>query len=78
MNVHFRSNCDDRVGRVLRRHYDRPYFLPETSENKNVDWIFMGSPGYGAHMHVSCSLFSLICKYELSTKINFIIQLITK
>ncbi|XP_073998805.1 uncharacterized protein isoform X2 [Rhodnius prolixus] len=46
------SNCDDRVGRVLRRHYDRPYFLPETSENKNVDWIFMGSPGYGAHMHV--------------------------
>ncbi|KAF6199989.1 hypothetical protein GE061_006288 [Apolygus lucorum] len=37
---------------ILRQHYDRPYFLPENSENKNTDWIFMGTPGYGAHMHV--------------------------
>ncbi|KAG8226926.1 hypothetical protein J437_LFUL004644, partial [Ladona fulva] len=45
------SNCDDRTARILRRHYGRPYFLPETAENKKLDWIFMGSPGYGAHMH---------------------------
>lgn len=36
----------------MRRHYKRPYFLPETSENEKTDWIFMGSPGYGAPMHV--------------------------
>jgi histone arginine demethylase JMJD6 len=52
----FRSNCDDRVSRELRQHYSRPYFLPENSENKQMDWIFMGSPGYGAHMHVSIQI----------------------
>jgi histone arginine demethylase JMJD6 len=46
------SNCDPKTGDVLRRHYDRPYFLPRTSENNAVDWIFMGGPGLGAHMHV--------------------------
>ncbi|XP_065349796.1 uncharacterized protein LOC135945823 isoform X1 [Cloeon dipterum] len=46
------SNCDDRVSRQLRQYYSRPYFLPENSENKQMDWIFIGSPGYGAHMHV--------------------------
>ncbi|XP_066997152.2 uncharacterized protein [Anabrus simplex] len=46
------SNCDDRVARILRRHYTRPYFLPVNAESKKVDWIFIGSPGYGAPMHV--------------------------
>ncbi|XP_046683673.1 bifunctional arginine demethylase and lysyl-hydroxylase JMJD6-B-like [Homalodisca vitripennis] len=46
------SNCDNHVARVLKEQYSRPYFLPETSENKKTDWIFMGSPGYGAKMHV--------------------------
>jgi hypothetical protein len=40
------------VARIFRQHYDRPYFLPSTAESKRLDWIFMGSPGYGAHMHV--------------------------
>ena len=53
----FRSNCDERVARKLRAHYGRPYFLPNLSENKNVDWIFMGSRGYGAQMHVGTCLF---------------------
>lgn len=39
----------------LRQHYGRPYFLPQYSESSKVDWIFMGSPGYGAHMHVGVS-----------------------
>ncbi|XP_015598996.1 uncharacterized protein LOC107269546 [Cephus cinctus] len=46
------SNCDERTGNVLREHYDRPYFLPATAESEKTDWIFMGSPGYGAPMHV--------------------------
>ncbi|GFO25410.1 Jmjc domain-containing protein 4 [Plakobranchus ocellatus] len=46
------SNCDSTAGEVLRQHYGRPYFLPPESESSNTDWLFMGSPGYGAHMHV--------------------------
>lgn len=37
---------------ILRQHYQRPYFLPVTAESKKTDWIFMGSNGYGAPMHV--------------------------
>ncbi|XP_015186824.1 PREDICTED: uncharacterized protein LOC107071907 [Polistes dominula] len=46
------SNCDGRIGTVLRQHYQRPYFLPPTAESEKTDWIFMGSHGYGAPMHV--------------------------
>lgn len=46
------SNCNEDVAEVLRQHYGRPYFLPKTSENNAIDWIFMGGAGLGAHMHV--------------------------
>uniref|UniRef100_A0A182IS25 Cupin-like domain-containing protein n=1 Tax=Anopheles atroparvus TaxID=41427 RepID=A0A182IS25_ANOAO len=46
------SNCDPAIVKVLREHYDRPYFLPPDSENNAIDWVFMGGPGLGAHMHV--------------------------
>ncbi|XP_011877774.1 PREDICTED: uncharacterized protein LOC105567481 isoform X2 [Vollenhovia emeryi] len=46
------SNCDEKIGVILRQHYQRPYFLPATAESKKTDWIFMGSNGYGAPMHV--------------------------
>ncbi|KAK0172176.1 hypothetical protein PV328_005525 [Microctonus aethiopoides] len=46
------SNCDEQIGMTLRQYYHRPYFLPTTAENEKTDWIFMGSPGYGAPMHV--------------------------
>ncbi|XP_012261608.2 uncharacterized protein LOC105689271 [Athalia rosae] len=46
------SNCNEEIGTVLRQHYDTPYFLPATAESEKTDWIFMGSSGYGAHMHV--------------------------
>nr|CAH0111864.1 unnamed protein product [Daphnia galeata] len=46
------SNCDSETADVLRRHYSRPYFLPERSESSRTDWIFMGTAGLGAHMHV--------------------------
>ncbi|XP_046832779.1 uncharacterized protein LOC124430367 isoform X1 [Vespa crabro] len=47
-----RSNCDGKIGTVLRQHYQKPYFLPPTAESEKTDWIFMGSHGYGAPMHV--------------------------
>ena len=46
------SNCDSETADVLRHHYSRPYFLPELSESSRTDWIFMGTAGLGAHMHV--------------------------
>lgn len=46
------SNCNEDVAEILRQHYGRPYFLPKTSENNAIDWIFMGGTGLGAHMHV--------------------------
>lgn len=46
------SNCDSDTAGVLRHHYSRPYFLPERSESSRTDWIFMGTAGLGAHMHV--------------------------
>ncbi|UYV72710.1 hypothetical protein LAZ67_10000383 [Cordylochernes scorpioides] len=46
------SNCDPRVAAELRRHYQRPYFLPALSEGSRLDWIFMGRPGHGAKMHI--------------------------
>lgn len=46
------SNCNPLVAERLRRHYGRPYFLPPTSENDDVDWLFMGGVGLGAPMHV--------------------------
>ncbi|XP_076449369.1 uncharacterized protein LOC143285823 isoform X2 [Babylonia areolata] len=46
------SNCDASAGNVLRQHYRRPYFLPSSAESSKTDWIFMGGPGYGAHMHI--------------------------
>ncbi|XP_026738372.1 uncharacterized protein LOC113506432 [Trichoplusia ni] len=46
------STCYDEETRKLRTFYNRPYFLPKTAESDMVDWIFMGGPGQGAHMHV--------------------------
>ncbi|XP_066289252.1 bifunctional arginine demethylase and lysyl-hydroxylase JMJD6-like [Branchiostoma lanceolatum] len=46
------SNCDATAANDLRRHYERPYFFPAEVESSKTDWIFMGSPGYGAHLHI--------------------------
>lgn len=46
------SNCNEQIASKLRQHYDRPYFLPKTSELNAIDWIFMGGNGLGAHMHL--------------------------
>ncbi|XP_050343747.1 uncharacterized protein LOC126769164 [Nymphalis io] len=46
------STCYEEETKTLRKYYNRPYFLPRTAESDMVDWIFMGGPGQGAHMHV--------------------------
>lgn len=47
------SNCNNKyVSKILRKHYKRPYFLPDESEMSRLDWIFMGTPGYGAEIHI--------------------------
>lgn len=50
----------------LRKHYSRPYFLPEKSENAATDWIFMGGPGLGAHMHVKTEFYLEYLKIVLA------------
>jgi len=52
--IFYRSNCDSAAANILRTHYSRPYFLPIEAESSKTDWIFMGSPGFGARLHVSC------------------------
>ncbi|XP_052265725.1 uncharacterized protein LOC127868144 isoform X1 [Dreissena polymorpha] len=46
------SNCDSTVGKILREHYQRPFFLPQDSESSMLDWIFMGGTGQGAFVHL--------------------------
>lgn len=49
----FRSTDDPVIGAELRKYISQPYFLPGSSVDENVAWIFMGSPGPGASLHVS-------------------------
>ncbi|ODN02406.1 hypothetical protein Ocin01_04282 [Orchesella cincta] len=46
------SNCDAKTGHILRLHYQRPYFLPDTAESTHANWIFIGTSGFGAPMHI--------------------------
>ncbi|XP_073942592.1 uncharacterized protein isoform X1 [Choristoneura fumiferana] len=46
------STCFEAETAALRGYYSRPYFLPPAAESDAVDWLFMGGPGQGAHMHV--------------------------
>ena len=67
INIHFyfsyRSNCDSAAANTLRQHYQRPYFLSQDMESSKTDWIFMGTPGYGAHIHVRKTKFLFRKKY---------------
>lgn len=46
------SSCDSEITNELRNYYKRPYFLPKYSRSTSFDWIFMGTPGKGAHLHL--------------------------
>ena len=43
---------------IIRKHYNRPEFIPDDSESSSLDWIFVGGHGKGAQMHVSLIMFS--------------------
>lgn len=74
-----RSNCDLSAANTLRTHYKRPYFLPPVAESSKTDWIFMGSPGYGAHMHVRASSLNLCTNEKKNhSKVNIMCQLNAK
>lgn len=49
-----RSSADPKIGSELVKHYSKPYFIPPQPETEEprTSWIFMGSPGPGAFMHV--------------------------
>ena len=50
--VAWKSNsCDKRAGAVLKQYYETPFFLPNNSHSITQEWIFMGTPGFGASFH---------------------------
>lgn len=49
----FRSNCEPKSINHLKKYISLPNFLPALSDSKQTLWIFMGTPGHGAPMHVS-------------------------
>ena len=50
----YRSTNDPVIGKEINKHFSTPYFLsPQPSIENRIAWIFMGSPGPGAYMHVS-------------------------
>ena len=46
------ANCDTEAGAILRQYYETPFFLPAHLESGKRDWVFMGTPGYGAPFHL--------------------------
>ena len=59
-----RSNCDDRVKRKLRKLYTPPEFVKLTeADAENLDWVFMGSTGPGAFIHVSMDMTDSLVVY---------------
>ena len=46
------QNCDSAAANILRKYYTRPYFLSPDMESSRTDWLFMGTPGHGAHIHI--------------------------
>lgn len=45
-------NCGERAAAILRQHYSRPYFLPPNSQESQLAWIYLGSPGYRETMNI--------------------------
>ena len=43
--------CDNRASEILKQYYEMPPFLPDGSNLGTQQWIFMGTPGFGASFH---------------------------
>ena len=46
------ANCDEDASEILREYYTSPSFLPVDAKSGSRDWIFIGTPGYGAPLHL--------------------------
>ena len=46
------ANCDETASDILQKYYDIPSFLPKGSKSGKKEWIFMGTPGFGAPFHL--------------------------
>ncbi|VEN56394.1 unnamed protein product [Callosobruchus maculatus] len=58
------GNCDPAILQQMRKHYPKPHFLPEDSENPSTDYIFVGYDG-GATLHVRSYFYLFIYRYTL-------------
>ena len=47
-----RSTSDEEIGEAMKEHVSIPDFIPPTLSDLSLSWIFMGSPGPGADLHV--------------------------
>ena len=45
------------MSKQLQKYYEVPDFLPVVAESLQIEWIFIGSGGKGADMHVRYILF---------------------
>ena len=65
------ANCDTYAGKYIRKFYQQPSFLPKGTEPANRDWIFMGTPGFGAKLHLDNVYYpswsALVCTYFQNT-----------
>ena len=63
--------CDENVADIFKQNYEIPFFLPEDLNSDQLEWIFMGTPGFGATLHrdnikdPTWQVQVLICDYTL-------------
>ena len=68
------ANCDDEAAEILREYYSVPSFLPEDAESGKRDWIFIGTPGYGAPLHLDNVKFP---SWQAQVKMYYVLQSFT-
>ena len=45
------NECDKRASDIIKQYYEVPNFLPKGLASAEREWIFMGTPGFGADFH---------------------------
>ena len=69
--------CYPKASELLQKFYKTPSFLPKHLEAKRFEWIFMGTPGYGANFHIDkeevpCYQAQVILVLSLGTFENYV------
>ena len=60
----YRSTADPSIGQELQKHFSTPYFIPASSSQPELAWIFMGAPGPGASIHVRRQRHTVLQYYQ--------------